>query len=96
MDTPIGGLPPDGHFARIFLGDRPGLDPRLAAAELLAAADRLLERHPTIGALVLECTNMGPYSAALARHAGMPVLDVVSLAGWLHQGLEPTIGNACP
>jgi len=95
-DTPIGGLPPDGHFAKVFLGDRPGLDPRLAAAELLAAADQLLERHPTVGAMVLECTNMGPYSAALARHAGMPVLDVVTLARWLHQGLKPAIGTACP
>ena len=107
-DTPIGGLPPDGHFATIFLGDRLGLNAALAEAELLAAADALRALHPEIGAIVLECTNMGPYGGALARHIGLPVVDVVSLANWLHRGTHPgvhapmhaqaspAIGDTCP
>ncbi len=88
-DTPIGGLPRDSHFASVFLGNRPTLDRETAEAEVLAAAGELRRRHPEIGALVLECTNMGPYAAALARETGLPVLDVTTLAGWLHRGLVP-------
>lgn len=103
-DTPVAGLPADGHFADVFLADRPGLDPGKALAELLATADRLLARHPATGAIVLECTNLGPYSAALARHTGLPVLDIVSLGRWLHQAVHASLhapsrsssGRACP
>ena len=87
LDTPVGGLPRQSHFASVFLDDGPTLDPQLAETELLAAADELRRRHPEIGALVLECTNMGPYTAALARHTGLAVFDVTSLAEWLHEGL---------
>lgn len=89
IDTPVGGLPRQSHFAGVFLDDGPTLDRELAETELLAAADDLRRRHPEIGLLVLECTNMGPYAAALARETGLPVLDVTTLAGWLHRGLAP-------
>jgi hypothetical protein len=88
-DTPIGGLDPAGHFAAVLLGCDQPLDPTIAERELLAAADRLLLDHPEIGAIVLECTNMGPYATALARHTGRPVYDAVNLAHWFHRGLCP-------
>lgn len=94
LDTPVGGLPRQSHFAAVFLDDGPTLDRQLAEAELLAAADELCHRHPEIGALVLECTNMGPYAAALARHTGLAVFDVTSLAAWLHKGLATCHGTA--
>jgi hypothetical protein len=87
IDTPVGGLPRQSHFAAVFLGDGPPLDRRRAETELLAAADDLRRHHPDVGALVLECTNMGPYTAALARHTGLAVFDVTDLADWLHRGL---------
>lgn len=86
-DTPIGGVPRQSHFARTFLDDLPTLDPTLAEADLVAAAEELLARAPAIGALVLECTNMGPYAGTLAGRTGLPVFDVIGLAGWLHGGL---------
>jgi Asp/Glu/hydantoin racemase len=89
-DTPIGGLPADGHFADVFLRDGTSLDPGLARAELLQAAERLIAARPEVGALVLECTNMGSHTAALAQHTGLPVFDVISLAIWLRQGLFST------
>lgn len=88
-DTAVGGLDPEGPFASALLGAETALDPALAEIELLAAADRLLARHPATGAIVLECTNMGPYAAALARHTGLPVFDVVAFAHWFYRGLCP-------
>jgi len=88
-DTAIAGLDPEGHFATVLLGGDEPLDPDRAAADLTCAADRLLARHPAIGAIVLECTNMGPYARPLARHTGLPVFDVVGFAHWFHRGLCP-------
>jgi hypothetical protein len=88
-DTPVAGLDPEGHFATVLMGAPEPLDPQRAEADLLAAAARLQATHPEIGAIVLECTNMGPHRPTLARRTGLPVYDVISLAHWLYRGLCP-------
>ena len=42
-----------------------------------------------MGALVLECTNMCPYSADVAEAVGLPVYDFVSFVTWFQSGLKP-------
>ena len=49
----------------------------------------LSTRHPDVGAIVLECTNMPPYAFALRETLGLPVYDIYSLVTWLHAGLRP-------
>ena len=48
-------------------------------------------RHPEIGAIVLECTNMPPYAAALQEAIGLPVYDIYSMITWFHAGLRPRV-----
>ena len=48
-----------------------------------------MARHPEVGAIVLECTNMPPYAAALREALGMPVYDIYSMITWFHAGLRP-------
>ena len=78
-DTPIEGMAPGGAFARTFLDNAPTLDARAVEAETIAAGRRLLARHAEIGAIVLECTNLPPYAAALRAALGLPVYDVGDL-----------------
>ena len=87
--TPVGGTPPDSTFVRTILGDLPQLDPDATRADLIAAARRFHAAHPDLGALVLECTNMGPYAADIRAATGLPVFDVVSFLTWVHAGLAP-------
>jgi hypothetical protein len=89
VDTPVAGLDPEGHFASVLLGGDEPLDPERAAVDLDAAADRLLGHHPGIGAIVLECTNMGACARPLARRTGLPVFDVIGFAHWFQRGLCP-------
>ena len=42
-----------------------------AAADVLAAAVALKNREPTLTCVVLECTNMPPYRAAIKAATGM-------------------------
>jgi len=77
-DIPIGAPDPSGSFVRGILGNAPGLDPRAAAAQMVAAARALVHAHPRIGALVLECTNMPPYARAVEQATGRPVHTILT------------------
>jgi Asp/Glu/hydantoin racemase len=88
-DTPFIGTERGREFTRAILGNEERLDPALAEADLLDAGAELLRRHREVGAIVLECTNMAPYSAALRRATGLPVYDIVSFITWFHGGLRP-------
>jgi Asp/Glu/hydantoin racemase len=88
-DTPVMGTEAGTELTRVLLGDLPDLDPAQAERDLLAAGQALVSAHPELGALVLECANMAPYSAALRHALGLPVYDIVSFITWFHAGLEP-------
>ena len=77
--TPVEGITPGSPLHRTLLEDRPELDEVDARAQVLAAGRRLLAREPALQALVLECTNLPPYAAALRAATGLPVHDIVSL-----------------
>jgi hypothetical protein len=53
----------------------------------------MVEAHPEIGAIVLECTNMPPYRADIQAVTGLPVFDITTLVRMVHdavsQGLPP-------
>ena len=78
-DTPVEGMPEGGSFAATFLANGTTLDRQAVEAEAVAAGRSLLARHPQTNAVVLECTNLPPYSAALKRALGVPVYDVLDL-----------------
>ena len=88
-DTPVAGTDSGRELSRVLLGDLPSLDVEAAEQDVLDAADALLRDHPEVGAIVLECTNMMPYSAALRRRSGLPVYDMYSFTTWFHHGLAP-------
>jgi hypothetical protein len=72
-DVPVEGLEPGCSLQRTLLEDLPTLDAEAAEADTVAAALRLVRRHPDIDSLVLECTNLPPYAAAVQRATGRPV-----------------------
>ncbi len=69
-------------FCRTILEPVPPfeLDPPALQGELIRVVGQLLEREPAVGILLLECTNLSPYSRALREAFGYPVFDVIELA----------------
>jgi Asp/Glu/hydantoin racemase len=53
-------------------------------ARELAAPD---EDHRPVGAIVLECTNLPPYAAAVQEAVRLPVYDVTTMIEHLHSAL---------
>ena len=87
-DTPVEGLPADGSFAATFLRNGLTLDRDAVEREAVAAGRALLRKHPDIDTVVLECTNLPPYKAALKAALGLPVLDVLDLLADFHARLD--------
>ena len=83
----VAGLETEKEFTRVLLGDELTLDVELAREEHVRVARRLVAAHPDLGALVLECTNMPPYTGDLQRETGLPVFDIVSLVTLVHGSL---------
>ncbi len=94
LDTPVVGTEGGREFFRVLIkGEKQDLDVDLAAQDVIDAGKGLVARHPEIGALVLECTNMPPYAAALQAAVGLPVYDIYSMITWFHAGLRPRSFN---
>ncbi|SLN58986.1 aspartate/glutamate racemase family protein [Oceanibacterium hippocampi] len=75
----IEGLPKTGELYRVIAEDRPALDEEKAAADVALATGRLLGRAPGCRAIILECTNLAPYRAAIRNHFDGPVLGLCEL-----------------
>jgi hypothetical protein len=89
-DTPVVGTEGGREFFRVLIGAaKTDLDVALAGQDILDAGHALVAAHPEVGAIVLECTNMPPYAAALAEAVGLPVYDIHSMISWFHAGLRP-------
>ena len=89
LDTPIVGTDGGREFTRVLLGNELELDVAAAERDILEAGDRLVARHPEVGAVLLECTNMCPYARALSDRLALPVFDMVSFVTWFHGALAP-------
>ena len=89
-DTPIAGTEGGREFFRVLIkAEASDLDLALAEQDILEAGRALVAAHPEVGAIVLECTNMPPYAAALQAALGLPVHDIYSMITWFHAGLRP-------
>src|SRR5262245_9987081 len=92
MPVVIVGLESEKEFTRVMLGNELELDVDVAREEHLRVASRLVEDHPDVGAIVLECTNMPPYTADIQHTTGRPVFDITSLVRMAHDALVGALG----
>ena len=88
MRVVVAGLETEKEFTRVLLDDVPTLDVDVAREEHLTVARRMLAEHPEVAAIVLECTNMPPFRAALQATTGLPVFDITTLVTMVHDGLR--------
>jgi hypothetical protein len=88
-DTPVAGTENGVEFCRFIRDNDTRMDVRAAERDLLDAGRDLVGRHPEVGAVILECTNMTPYARAMSEALAMPVYSIYSFVCWFHAGLAP-------
>lgn len=82
---PVAGLPKGGAFHQLIEGGKP-YDREALSNELSKTVQDLVDKQPSIGALVFECTNLPPFSAEISKRFALPVFDILTLGRWLHAG----------
>lgn len=74
---PVVGLPPASHLKQVIADDLPRLDHRRAEADIIDLVAGLMTRAP-VRALLLECTNLPPYKAALKKRFDIEIFDILT------------------
>ncbi len=97
-DTPVVGLEPGGHLQTTLLENRSWLDSAAAERDAVAAGLRLINEHPDVDTIVLECTNLPPYADAIRHATGRPVEHLVSWVQrqWSRRSTDPLSNKALP
>ncbi len=52
--------------------------------EVVKKAVELKEKHPEIGAILLECSDLPPYAFDIQQAVQLPVYDFITLISWAH------------
>lgn len=89
IDTPVGGTQMGKEFTRAILSDALTMDFNQCRIDNESAALALMEQHPEVSAIVLECTNMVPYAKNIQAVTGLPVYSIYSFVRWFQSGLKP-------
>lgn len=82
----VEGCTKDGPLRGIIQRGDPYVEEELET-ELIERAHALVERDPKITVIILECTQMPRYAAAISKATGLPVYDVVTMIDWFYSGL---------
>lgn len=83
----IRGVEATEEFARIRADPNAVLDVDKFEEEVVGVAEALLRGHRELGAIVLECTDLPPFAAAIRRTVGLPVFDIVTLTQMVHEAV---------
>ncbi|MBN2125671.1 MAG: aspartate/glutamate racemase family protein [Deltaproteobacteria bacterium] len=83
----IGGMEDQKEFREAVLEEKGTLDSERIEREVLGVVGRLLGENPDTGAILLECSDLPPYAAAIQRAAGLPVFDFITMIQYVHAAL---------
>lgn len=81
----ICGLEEQPNFRGPILDETGLLEPEKIGREVVETALAMVNAHPEIGAVLLECSNLPPYAHLVQQATGRPVFDFTTLIN-LYQG----------
>lgn len=75
------GMESSKEWNKIFTDPEDDIDLELVSNAVVQTAQSAVERFPSIGAFVLECTDLPPFAQAIRDATGKPVFDFQTLMG---------------
>ena len=85
----IRGMQDEPEFHTSIVDPKGAMDSDLITEETAAKAREMKDEYPALGAILLECSLMPPYAAAVQEAVGVPVFDFVSLIDFMQAGTNP-------
>lgn len=86
----VGGIDTCSEFLDVIrYQKKPEMDVPLFEDQVVSVAERMVAENPDIGAFLLECSDIPPFTKAIAEKTGKPVFDFISAAHMIYAALEP-------
>lgn len=82
----IRGMEDMPHFTESILEQGGTLDSDRLEQEAVDAVRQMVAEHPDMGAIVLECSLLPPYSGAVQAATGLPVFDYITMIDYFQAG----------
>jgi Asp/Glu/hydantoin racemase len=74
-------------FGKMFFNGNHRIDVEKATEDMCRVAKKLVDENPDVGAILLECTNMPPFSKAVQDTTGLPVFDIITLTDYVYSAV---------
>ena len=86
----IQGLEHQPDFRKSVLEESGTLDSDAVEAEVVETALDMHRENPDTGAILMECSDLPPYSAVVQRATGLPVFDWIGFINYVHHAVVRT------
>lgn len=88
-DIPIKvfGLEECPEWNKIFVAPDEDVDLDVIRTEVIETAMKAVEENPRIGAFIMECTDLPPFSQAIRETTGRLVFDFITLVNYVNKAL---------
>ncbi len=88
-DCPIAitGMESQPEFKSAILEEKGTLDTVKIENEVIGVAQQLAKDNPDIGSILLECSDLPPYAAAVQGAVNLPVFDFITMINYIHSSL---------
>lgn len=83
----IFGLEESKHFKEAVFDETGLLDSDGMREEVVAASKRLMDAHPGVRSILLECSMLPPYGQDVQQTVNLPVYDYLTMIDYVHSAL---------
>lgn len=77
----------DSYFFEVVCDKKLTVDTKVWEKEVVTAAKRLVRKNLDVGAIVLECSDMPPFAAAIQKATNLPVFDYICFINMVYQAV---------
>jgi len=77
------GMEECSEWNKIFISPLEDIDLDIIREEVVSVAGDAFGKDPSIGAFILECTDLPPFSKEIRKRTGIPVFDFITMVRYL-------------
>ena len=90
ISVDVYGMENSPEWNKIFTDPEGDIDLELVSKEVQETARAAIAERPDTGAIVLECTDLPPFAAALRETTNLPVFDFQTMMGYVARSVGAT------
>lgn len=87
MPIKVFGMEESPEWNKIFIAPDEDVDLDVIRTEVIGTALKAVEENPRIGAFILECTDLPPFSQAIREATGRLAFDFITLVDYVNRAL---------